>query len=139
MGYKTVYKVRIEWGDTDPVRIVFYPNYFRWFDAACHHLFDEIGFNKNKLLDVGLSGMPIAEAHAQFKRPGLYYDSLEVEVEATEIKDKTVKFVYNVTRGGELLLTGYEQRILTRPHPDDPKRLQAVSIPADLRAKFEGK
>jgi len=139
MGYKTVHKVCIEWGDTDPARIVFYPNYFRWFDAACHHLFDEIGFNKNKFLDAGMSGMPIAEAHAEFKRPGLYSDRIEVEIEASEIKDKSVRFGYRVTRDGELLLTGHEVRVLTRPHPDDPKRLQAISLPEELRAKLEGK
>jgi 4-hydroxybenzoyl-CoA thioesterase len=130
--------VRIEWGDTDPARIVFYPNYFRWFDAACHQMFDEVGYNKNILLNTGYSGMPIVEAHAEFKRPGLYSDRIEVEVEATEIKEKSVRFVYRVTRDGELLLTGSEQRILTRPHPDDPKRLQAVALPDGLRAKFEG-
>lgn len=138
MGYKTVHKVRIEWGDTDPARIVFYPNYFRWFDAACHHLFDEIGFNKNKLLDAGMSGMPIVEAHAEFKRPGLYSDRIDVEIHAADIKDKTVRFEYTVTRDGELLLTGHEMRIMTRPHPDDPKRLQVIPIPADLRSKLEG-
>jgi 4-hydroxybenzoyl-CoA thioesterase len=139
MGYKTVHKLRIEWGDTDPARIVFYPNYFRWFDAACHQIFDEIGYNKNRLLDEGYSGMPIAEAHAEFKRPGLYSDRIEVEAEAAEVKDKSVRFAYRITRGGELLLTGYEVRILTRPHPDDPKRLQAVSLPDGLRAGLEAK
>ena len=138
MGYKTVHKVRIEWGDTDPARIVFYPNYFRWFDAACHQLFDDIGFNKNKLLDAGMSGMPIVEAHAEFKRPGLYSDRIEVEAHAADVKDKTVRFEYRVTRDGELLLTGHEMRIMTRPHPDDPKRLQVTPIPEDLRKKLEG-
>ena len=138
MGFKTVHQVRIEWGDTDPARIVFYPNYFRWFDAACHQLFDEAGYNKNKLLDAGYSGMPIVEAHAEFKRPGLYSDRIEVEAHAAEIKEKTVRFEYRVTRDGELLLTGHEMRIMTRPHPDDPKRLQAIPIPEDLRAKLEG-
>ena len=139
MGYKTVHNVRIEWGDTDPARIVFYPNYFRWFDAACDHMFDEVGFNKNKLLDAGYSGMPIAEAHADFKRPGLYSDRIQVEAEAAEVKDKSVRFEYRVTRDGELLLTGHEVRVLTRPHPDDPKRLQAVSLPDELRARFEAR
>jgi 4-hydroxybenzoyl-CoA thioesterase len=138
MGYKTINKVRIEWGDTDPARIVFYPNYFRWFDAACHQLFDEIGFSKNKLVDAGLSGLPIMEASAEFKRPGLYHDWIEVSCQASDVKDKTVVFTYEVTRDGELLVTGRELRILTRPHPDDPKRLQPVSLPAEMRARLEG-
>ena len=57
---------------------------------------------------------------------------------AAEIKDKTVRFDYRVTRDGELLLTGHEMRIMTRPHPDDPKRLQVIPIPEDLRKKLEG-
>lgn len=139
MGYKSVHTVRIQWGDTDPARIVFYPNYFRWFDAACHGLLDELGYNTNQMVDQGLSGMPIVEAHAEFKRPGLYYDSIDVEAHAAEIKEKSVRFDYTVTRDGELLLTGHEVRVMTRQHPDDPKRLQAIPIPADLRAKLEKK
>ena len=34
---------RVEWGDCDPADIVFYPNYFRWFDAASWNLFEVAG------------------------------------------------------------------------------------------------
>ena len=28
------HNVAVHWGDTDPARIVFYPNYFEWFDQS---------------------------------------------------------------------------------------------------------
>ena len=33
-------QVEIEFGDCDPAGIVYYPNYFRMFDAATAHLFE---------------------------------------------------------------------------------------------------
>ena len=33
----------VGWGDCDPAGIVFYPNYFRWFDDASWRLFEAGG------------------------------------------------------------------------------------------------
>ena len=68
MGHKNKISMRIEWGDTDPARIVYYPQYFRWFDVAGHRLFDELGLSQNEMAKRGEAGMPIVEAHAEFKR-----------------------------------------------------------------------
>ena len=33
----------VEFGDCDPARIVFYPNFFRWMDSAARHYFEAAG------------------------------------------------------------------------------------------------
>ncbi len=38
--HPSIYRVTVEFGDCDPVRIVFYPNYCRWIDSATRHLFE---------------------------------------------------------------------------------------------------
>ena len=38
-----IYNVRVEFGDCDPARIVWFPNFFRWIDAASRHFFVECG------------------------------------------------------------------------------------------------
>ncbi len=136
MGYKRTHKVRIEWGDTDPARITFYPNYFRWFDAAAHQMFEEAGVSLNLLVDAGRVGFPIVEVHAEFKRPGFYADWIEVRAEIVEVGRKVLKVAYQVWRDDVLLLEGYEKRVVARPHPDDPKRMSALEITADMRALF---
>ena len=40
---EVVYTVRVEFGDCDPARIVWFPNFFRWIDAASRHFFVECG------------------------------------------------------------------------------------------------
>ena len=37
--------IKISWGHCDPAKIVFYPNYFIWFDQSVHFLFDKAGAN----------------------------------------------------------------------------------------------
>ena len=60
----------IEWGDCDSAGIVFYPNYFRWFDASFHHLLRANGLDPRVLTErYGIIGTPIADAGARFVRP----------------------------------------------------------------------
>ena len=60
--------VRIEWGDCDAAGITFYPNYFRWFDAAAWRLFGQAGFDAATLMASRGVFLPIVEAGARFQR-----------------------------------------------------------------------
>ena len=138
MGYKHTYRQRIEWSDADAARIVYYPHYFRWFDTACHRMFDELGISQNDMVEEGGSGFPIVEAHAEFRRPGYYTDWIEVRAEVVEVGSKVVKVAYQVWRDDTLLLEGYEKRVIARPHATDAKRMTAQEISPELRARLLG-
>src|SRR5882672_10407539 len=43
------HNVAVHWGDTDPARIVFYPNYFEWFDQSTRLFFDSVGLDWDSL------------------------------------------------------------------------------------------
>ncbi len=47
--------IQISWGHCDPAKIVFYPNYFIWFDQSAHLLFDKAGANMGDLIKQYLS------------------------------------------------------------------------------------
>ena len=40
---KNLLSINVAWGHCDPANIVFYPNYFNWFDQSSHLLFDKAG------------------------------------------------------------------------------------------------
>jgi 4-hydroxybenzoyl-CoA thioesterase len=138
MGLKHVHRMRIEWGDTDPARIVYYPQYFRWFDTACHHMFEAIGLSQHGMVKAGAAGMPIVEAHAEFKRPGYCADWIEVRAEVVEVGSKVIRIAYQVWRDDLMLLEGYEKRVIADHHPDDPQRMVAQVIGPELRARLLG-
>ena len=43
MAKTTLFRVTVQFGDCDPVGIVFYPNFQRWIDAASLSFFTQCG------------------------------------------------------------------------------------------------
>ena len=135
---KNAISIHIGWGHCDPAKIVFYPNYFIWFDQSAHHLFDKAGANMGDLMDqYGVLGLPIVDAHAEFLYPSKYGDVIEVSSWISEWREKTLVATHEIYNNGRLAVKGSEVRVWARPHPDDPKRLQAQAIPDAIRARFE--
>ena len=130
----TTYRLSVEFGDCDPANIVFYPNFYRWFDAATHHLLNEAGLGWKQLRErYGAVGMPLMETGAVYKRPACCGDRLEIESSVVECARKSVRLQHLVRRNGELLVEGFEVRILGATHPDDPKRLKVLEITDEIR------
>ena len=130
--------IQISWGHCDPAKIVFYPNYFIWFDQSAHHLFDKAGANMGDLMDqYGVVGLPIVDAHAEFIYPSKYGDEIEVTSWISEWREKTLIVTHEIHNNGLLAVKGTEVRVWAKPHPDDPKRLQAQVIPDYIRASFD--
>jgi 4-hydroxybenzoyl-CoA thioesterase len=134
---KYQHKVIIHWGDTDPAKIVFYPNYFEWFDQSTRLFFDSVGLDWDALmLKYGVRGLPIVEAKAKFIAPCLFRDEITVETFINNWNDKTFECQHVIFNRGVRSVEGYEIRVWSRSHPDDPQRLKAYSIPDEIKAAF---
>lgn len=135
---KYEHHVIVHWGDTDPAKIVHYPNYFVWYDESTRLLFESVGLDWDTLRKkYGIPGLPIVEAKSRFISPCKFRDKLVIETHITKWSNKTFEVSHAVTNGGVPTAEGYEIRVWTRPHPDDPDRLKAALIPAEIRAAFE--
>jgi len=129
----------VEFGDCDPAQIVFYPNFFRWMDAASLHFFEGAGvppWHKRDAAD-GVIGTPLVDAQASFKETATYGDRLEIETSIIEWRNTSFVMRHLIRRGATLIVEGREIRIFARRHPDDPQRLMPVPPPADIRRHFE--
>lgn len=130
----SIYRLTVQFGDCDPANIVFYPNYYRWFDAATHRLCTGVGLDWISLRDqYGVVGMPLVDTGARFRQPASFGDHLEIESSVIECARKTLRLRHLVRRGDTLLVEGFEVRVLGARHPDDPKRLRALEIPEKIR------
>jgi 4-hydroxybenzoyl-CoA thioesterase len=131
--------IRVDWGDCDPAGIVFYPNYFRWFDSCTTLLFESAGLAMPMLYaKYGLKGFPLLEARASFSGSSAFGDAMDCESEIVEWNAKTLRVRHRFLRDGTLLLEGFELRVCAVPHPDDPARIKAAPIPAEIREKLGG-
>jgi len=130
--------VTVHWGDCDPAVIVFYPQYFRWFDCATMELFAAVGLDPSTCFrDHGALGIPILDARAQFRRPSRFRDRLTVESGVSEWGSSSFRVEHKVFNKGALAVEGYELRAWVAPDESHPSGIRALPVPAAVRARFE--
>ena len=66
-----------------------------------------------------------------------YGDVIEVNSWISEWRAKTMIASHEIYNNGQLCVKGTEVRVWAKPHPSDPKRLQAQLIPNSIRACFD--
>lgn len=123
----------VQWGDTDAAGIVFYPNYFRWFDHAALEFLRSLGLPLETLKARYQVVVPIIEAGCRFQKPLRYHDLLLIETVATEVRTRSFRLEHRVSRNDEMMGIGYEVRSLARILTDDESKLELVPIPAPVR------
>ena len=128
-------KLMIEWGDCDPADIVFYPNYFRWFDASTANHFKAAGLPKPELIRrFGVLGFPMVDTGANFLVPSRHGDEVEIETEITGFGRSSFKVAHRLMRGETLAVEGYEKRVLVKTGEDGG--IVPFTVPDEVKALF---
>jgi acyl-CoA thioester hydrolase len=109
-----IYEVRVIFGDTDQMGVVYYANYLRFFEGARAEYWRSLG-RSYKDLEAAQIAMPVIEAHCSYKRPSHYEDILAIETEVTEMRGASLRFTYIVRRGTDLLAEGYTRHAVIGP------------------------
>lgn len=131
----STYKVKVQWGDCDGARIVFYPNFFRWFDEATRNLFESHGLPWFDMIErYRTRGVPLVDAKASFRRPARFGDTLEIETRVARWGTRSFELVHTIRIQGETAVEGRETRIWGVDDPDRPEALKAGVIPAEVKA-----
>ena len=130
------YSVCVEFGDCDPAGIVWFPNFFRWIDAASRHFFVSCGVppwhETEKTL--GVFGTPLVDTHSQFIKTASYGDLLDVQTSVTEWRDKSFVQTYRILRADDLIMECQEVRIFAARRTDGKNGIRAVPIPESIKS-----
>src|SRR5262249_32942935 len=98
--------VRVIFGDTDQMGVVYYANYLRYFEAARAEFLRQRGRSGRDLDRWGVV-LPVIEAYCKYRRPAHYEDLLDVHVEVAHAAAASFRFEYRVMRGSELCAEGW--------------------------------
>lgn len=93
-------RLRVIYGDTDQMGVVYYANYFRYFEYARGEWFRERGGDYRTLEAEGTL-LPAVEATCSYKSPAKYDDLLVIETDVTELRRASLVFTYRVRREGD--------------------------------------
>jgi 4-hydroxybenzoyl-CoA thioesterase len=134
------HQVTIEWGHCDPAGIVYFPNYFTYFDSSTNALFlRALGFNKYEMLKVyDIVGIPLVDVQARFIVPSVFGDVVTIESTVEEIKRSSFRMRHRLLRAETLAVEGHETRVWVGRDRADPQKLKGRPIPPDVVARLQG-
>ena len=124
--------IRVIYGDTDQMGVVYYANYLRYFEAGRTEFIRARGLRYRDFETRFGLRLPVAEAQVSYRAPARYDDLITVETSLAEVKRASARFGYRIVRDGEILATGHTLHACV----DLEGRIQRM--PPDLLARLGG-
>jgi acyl-CoA thioester hydrolase len=100
-------EIRVIYGDTDQMGVVYYANYLRYFEAGRNEFLRAHGARYRDLEAQHRMLLPVVDAQISYKSPARYDDLLVIETLITRVGRASVRFEYRVLRDQALLATGH--------------------------------
>ena len=98
-------KLRVRYGETDQMGIVYYGNYPQYIEQGRTEWLRELGFSY-KWMEANNVHLPVVNLNIDYKAPALYDDVLTITTELAKIPTYKIEFLYEIyNQEGKLLIT----------------------------------
>ena len=135
MSKTKIYKVKVEWGDCDPAGIVFYPNFYRWMDAAQWNYFEKLKYPiKTLQKKYKIIGLPLVYTDAKYLIPCYRDDILTIKTNLVKISNSTIKLQHLIINNNKTACIGSETRIWAK---NSSGKITSAPIPNDVKKIFQ--
>ena len=123
-------EVRVRYAETDQMGIVYYANYFVWFEIGRVEVLRALGLSYQHLETEHEFILPVVNATCRYKAPARYDDLILIETWPSLLRGSVIKFDYRILRKSpsgaedpELLAEGETAHVLC------DKQLQRQLLP----------
>jgi acyl-CoA thioester hydrolase len=124
-------RIRVRYAETDKMGVVYYANYFVWFEVGRTDLLRAAGWNYREMEVEGFA-LPVIEAQCRYRESAKYDDELEVRTSGAMLSPIRVRFTYEVVRAADAvtLATG------TTVHATLDRTGRPCRLPTRVRTLF---
>lgn len=125
--------VRVRYAETDQMGVVYYANYFIWFEIGRVEFLRQAGFDYRKMEHEDGCFIAVADARCRYKAPARYDDLLTVRTRLKGLRGPVIQFTYEIVRqtDGTLLVEGETSHIVT------DAQMKMRTLPEKYRNAFE--
>ncbi len=99
--------IRVIYGDTDRMGIVYYANYLRYFEAGRNEFIRAKGLRYRDFEAQYRLMLPVVEACVSYRAPARYDDLIVVETSLAEMRRASARFGYRIVREDDIVATGH--------------------------------
>ncbi len=119
-------QIRVRYQETDNMGVVYYANYFVWFEVARTEYLRSLGISYRELEKKGMYLM-VASASCQYKYPARYDDIVKIESSISKMKNSSLNFEYKLFIGEKLIALGQSVHVFTN------KEGRPVRMPKEIK------
>jgi acyl-CoA thioester hydrolase len=107
--------LRVRYAETDQMGVVYYANYFIWFEVGRVEFLRELGFDYKEMERLDGCFIVVADAKCRYKAPARYDDLVVIRSRLKSVRGPMVHFTYEVLRqsDGALLAEGETMHVVT--------------------------
>ncbi|TXF79168.1 acyl-CoA thioesterase [Chryseobacterium sp.] len=91
----TTHSIRVRYGETDPMKYVYYGNYAEYLEVARVELFRSLGFSYDEIEKRGI-WLPVSEYQIKYIKPARYDEILEIHTFIKKIPGVKLEFEYEI-------------------------------------------
>ncbi|HOJ37452.1 MAG TPA: thioesterase family protein [Ignavibacteriales bacterium] len=113
--------IRVRYGETDQMGVVYNANYIRYLEIARTELLRKVGLPYKEIEKMGYQ-LPVYETFIRHKQPAHYDDILTIEATYKELHSPVVHIDYVVYRNEHLILEGYTKHPFINKNTYKPTR-----------------
>ena len=107
--------IRVRYSETDKMGVVYHANYFVWFEIGRTEFCRSRGFSYRDMEESENAYLVVAESYCRYKAPAHYDDELLVRTHITEMRRRSLRFGYEITRfsDGQVIAEGETGHVVT--------------------------
>lgn len=100
--------IRVRYAETDQMGVVYYGNFFTWFEVGRVELCRQLGFAYKQMEIEDDRYLVVAEASCRYKKRVHFDDVLRIRTRVAEAHRRTIRFSYEIVKEatGEVTATG---------------------------------
>ncbi|MBW8359160.1 MAG: acyl-CoA thioesterase [Weeksellaceae bacterium] len=100
----SIHTLRVRYGETDPMKYVYYGNYAEYFEVGRVELFRSIGMPYDEIENQGI-WLPVSEYKIKYLKPALYDQILEIHTYIKKIPGVRIEFEYEIYNESKQMIT----------------------------------
>jgi acyl-CoA thioester hydrolase len=128
-------RIRVRYAETDQMGVVYYANYFIWFEIGRVELLRQLGFQYKEMETEDDCHIPVVEATCRYKSSARYDDELLLETTVLALRRTVIKFGYRLLRPENDALTVLAEGETT--HVTVNRSMRKVRLPQKYVAVLE--
>lgn len=128
----------VRWSDCDPAQVIFYPNYFAYFEQTMYEFVRARGSSWSELIYQHGLHFPRIEAQARYFAPASFDDTIRVEVRVQEIARKvlTIGWLMRRRRDDRVIAEGHVKFAAIRADVAPGEDSRAIELPEVVTRLF---